>query len=92
LQDNLDARLGHRRPDTQFTMYRSVAVQDTAQVVEGPGDIEAGNIDVPVLMRGQWLLEARALLRRLAGPFLTGVPPVLPSSIVGQPVLIMCVV
>ena len=39
------------------------AVQNTAQVIERPADVDVRHVDMPVLMRGQWLLKAYALLR-----------------------------
>jgi len=39
----------------------AVAVEDAAQEEEGLADVEVGDIDVPVLMRPQGLLEARPL-------------------------------
>src|SRR5215467_3004339 len=53
---------------SQFTMYRLKPSRILTQVIERPADVEVGNIDVPVLMCGQRLYEARALLRRFAVP------------------------
>jgi hypothetical protein len=53
---------------SQFTDVPAETVQDAAQVVERPADIQVGNIDVPVLMCCQPLHEARALLRWLPSP------------------------
>jgi hypothetical protein len=36
----------------------AVAVEDAAQEEEGPADVEVGDVDVPVLMRPQGLLES----------------------------------
>jgi hypothetical protein len=44
----------------------AVAVEDAAQEEEGPADVEVGDIDVPVLVRPQGLLEAGPLLGRLS--------------------------
>src|ERR1035437_6464238 len=46
----------------------AVAVQNAAQVIERPADVEVGNIDVPMPMGHQRLLKAGALLRWLALP------------------------
>src|SRR6266851_4015010 len=43
----------------------AAAVQNAAQVVERPADVDVRHVDVPVLMRCQRLLKAGALLRRL---------------------------
>jgi hypothetical protein len=40
----------------------TVAVEEAAEVEERPTDVEAGSIDVPMLMRPQGLLEALPLL------------------------------
>ena len=53
LQDDLDVRFGHRLPQIPVDDVTATAVQNAAQVVERPADVEAGNIDVPVLMRDQ---------------------------------------
>jgi hypothetical protein len=46
----------------------AAAVQNAAQVIERPADVDVRHVNVPVLMSGQRLLETRALLRRLAVP------------------------
>jgi hypothetical protein len=46
----------------------TVAVQQAAQVIGGAGDVDIGDIDVPVPMGRQRLLEAGALLGRLSVP------------------------
>ena len=40
----------------------AVAVEHAAEEEEGPADVEVGDIDVPVLMGPQGLLEALSLL------------------------------
>ena len=51
-------------------MYEETAepVQNAAQVIEGAAQVDVGNVDVPVLMRLQWLLETGPLARRFALP------------------------
>jgi hypothetical protein len=68
LRDDLDVRLGHRLAQIPVDNVSAVAVQNAAQVIERPADVDVRDIDVPVLMRGQRLLKARAFLRRLAVP------------------------
>ena len=51
LQYDLDVRLGHRLPDVPVHNMPAVAVQDAAQVVERPADVDVGHVDMPVLMR-----------------------------------------
>src|SRR5215813_5240340 len=68
LQDDLDVRLGHRLPQIPVHYVATAAVQNAAQVVERPADVDVRHVDMPVLMRCQRLLKARAFLRRLAVP------------------------
>src|SRR5262249_53407520 len=44
----------------------AAAVEQAAEVEEGPGDVDVGDVDVPVLMGPQRLVEALALLRWFA--------------------------
>jgi len=41
-------------------------VQNAAQVIERTAQVDVGNVDMPVLMRLQRLLETGSLARRLA--------------------------
>ena len=74
LQDDLDVRFGHRLPDVPIHDVPAETVKDAAQVVERPADVQVGNIDVPVVMGRQRLLEARALPRRFCRSTSTRVP------------------
>ena len=67
-QDDLNVRLGHRLPQIPVDDVSATAVQNAAQVIESSADVDVRHVNVPVLMSGQRLLEARALLRRLAVP------------------------
>ena len=49
LQNDLDVPLGHRLPQIPVHEVAAAAVQNAAQVVERPGDVQVGNINVPVL-------------------------------------------
>jgi hypothetical protein len=49
LQNDLDVPLGHRLPKIPVHDVAAAAVQNAAQVVERPGDVQVGNINVPVL-------------------------------------------
>ena len=69
LQDDLDVRLRHRLPQIPVDDVSAAAIQNAAQVIERPADVDVRHVDVPVLVRRQRLLEACALLRRLAVPF-----------------------
>jgi hypothetical protein len=39
----------------------TVPIQNAAQIIESPADVDLGNIDVPMLMRLERLLEAAPL-------------------------------
>jgi hypothetical protein len=56
----------------------AVALQNAAQVVEHPADVQVGNIDVPVLVRRQRLLKrflAPSLSRPVEGLPILSHPP-----------------
>jgi hypothetical protein len=65
LDDLLDIGLGHRLPQLPVDDEAAAAVEETAQVVEGAGDVEVRDINVPVLVGAQGLNEALALGRGL---------------------------
>jgi hypothetical protein len=58
LEDRLHLGFGHGRADLPVDDKAAVAVEDAAEEEEGPADIEVGNVDVPVLVRLQGVLEA----------------------------------
>ena len=64
--DDLDVGLRHLAPEIPVDDVSAVTVQDAAQGVKRPTNVEVGNVDVLVLVRRERLLEPRALLRRLA--------------------------
>src|ERR1022692_3622924 len=68
LQNYLDVGLLHRLPQIPMHDRTTVPVQNAAQVIEGPADVDIGNIDVPMLMRLERLLEAGPLARRFGLP------------------------
>ena len=43
-------------------------IQNAAQVIEGAAQVDVGNVDMPVLMRLQRLLETGSLARGFALP------------------------
>jgi len=67
-ENDLHVRLGH--PFAQIPMHDgpAIAVQHAAQVIECAGDVDVGDIHVPVLVSADWLLEAGSLERRPAVP------------------------
>ena len=61
LEDRLHLRLVHGLADLPVDDEPAVAVEDAAQEEECPADVDVRDIDVPVLMRPQGLLEALPL-------------------------------
>src|SRR5215467_14968895 len=68
LQDDFNFCFGHRFPQIPMDDRTAVAIQNAAQVVEGAAHIDVGNIDMPMLVRVWWLLEAGSFARRFALP------------------------
>ena len=68
LDDPLHVGLLHRLAELPVDEEPAAAVEDRAQVVEGPGDVDGGDVDVPVLVGLERLFEARPLLRRAPVP------------------------
>jgi hypothetical protein len=60
-QNNLDIGLPHRLSQIPMHEEATASIQKAAQAIEGPADVDIGNIDVPVLVRLQRLLEAGPL-------------------------------
>src|SRR5947209_837025 len=58
LDDRLDLGLGHALTDLPVDDEPAAAVEEAAEVEEGPGDIDVRDVDVPVLVGPQGLLEA----------------------------------
>jgi hypothetical protein len=50
-QNDLGVSLGHRLPQVPMNRETAVAVQDAAQAVERRANVQAGNIDMPMLVR-----------------------------------------
>jgi hypothetical protein len=57
LQDHFDIGFSHRL--TQIPMHEETteSIQNAAQVIEGAAQVDVGNVDMPVLMGLQRLLE-----------------------------------
>ena len=68
LQDQFDISLSHGL--TQIPMHEETTepIQNAAQVIEGAAQVDVGNVDMPVLMRLERLLETGSLARWLAFP------------------------
>ena len=68
LQNDLNVSFPHRL--TQVPMHEETTkpVQNAAQVIESTAQVDVGNVDMPVLVRLQRLLETGSLARWLALP------------------------
>src|SRR3954452_15521034 len=66
LEDRLHLGFGHGLADLPVDDEPAVAVEDATQEEECPADINMRDIDMPVLMRQERLLEALALLGGLS--------------------------
>ena len=60
LDDRLDVGFGHALADLPVDDEPAAAVEEAAEVEERAGDVEVGDVDVPVLVRPERLLEALA--------------------------------
>jgi hypothetical protein len=66
LDDALDVALGHRLADVPVDDSAAASVEEGAQVVEAAGDVDVGDIDVPVLVGLQPLVGPSPCPRRAA--------------------------
>src|ERR1039457_3531628 len=69
LEYDFDVRLPHRLTQIPVDDGTAVAVQHAAQIVERPRNVDVAHVDMPMLMRLQWLLESSTFLRWLPLPF-----------------------
>src|SRR5216683_3653589 len=67
-RDHFDISFSHGL--TQIPMHEETTepIQNAAQVIEGAAQVDVGNVDMPVLMGLQRLLETGSLARWLALP------------------------
>jgi len=75
LDDRLDLGFGHALAELPVDDEPAVAVEEAAEVEEGAGDVDVRDVDVPVLVGPQGLVEARPLeggRPRLAGQLAGG--------------------
>lgn len=61
LKNDFDIGLRHGFAQIPMNDEPAEAIQHAAQVVERAADVDIGNVDVPMLLRLQRLLEARSL-------------------------------
>lgn len=64
LEEDFDVGFFHFLADFVVNDHPAVPVEDRAEEVERPGDVEVTDVDVPVLVRGERLLEAGPLFGR----------------------------
>src|SRR5664279_1213540 len=67
-ENYLDVGLPHRLSQVPMHDRTTVPIQNAAQVIEGSANVDIGDIDMPMLMWPEWLLEAGPLARRLGFP------------------------
>src|SRR3954453_13756655 len=58
LDDRLDLGFGHALADLPVNDEPAAAIEQAAEVEERAGDVDIGDVDVPVLMHPERLLEA----------------------------------
>src|SRR6476619_7069552 len=58
LKDDLHIGFSHRLAQFPVDDCARAAVEQRAEIEKGPGDVDIGDIDVPVLMRGERLHKA----------------------------------
>src|SRR5215467_2986652 len=68
LQDHFDISFPHGLPQIPMHEETTEPIQNAAQVIEGAAQVDVGNVDMPVLVRLQRLLETGSLARRFALP------------------------
>src|SRR5438874_447135 len=61
LDDRLDLGFGHALTDLPVDDEPAAAIEQAAEGEERAGDVDVGDVDVPVLMHAERLLEALAL-------------------------------
>ena len=61
LQEDFDLRLGHRLVNLEVDDGTAVAIKDAGQVVKSSADIDVGDVDVPVVVGLDGMLESGSL-------------------------------
>src|SRR5713101_990962 len=67
-ENYLDLGLPHRLSQVPTHDGPTVPIQNAAQVIEGPADVDVGDIDMPMLMRLERLFKAGSFARRFGFP------------------------
>src|SRR5947207_14245450 len=68
LQNHFEVGFSHGLPEIPMHEETAEPIQNAAQVIEGAAQVDVGNVDMPVLVRLQRLLETGSLARWLALP------------------------
>ena len=68
LQNHFDVGFSHGLPQIPMHEETTEPIQNAAQVIEGAAQVDVGNVDMPVLIGLQRLLETGSLARWLALP------------------------
>ena len=63
-ENYFDIRFSHRLAQIPMHEESAEAVQNAAQVIEGAAQVDVGNVDMPMLVRLERLLETSSLARR----------------------------
>ena len=71
LDDLFNVRLGHRLPQLPVDDEATTAIQEAAEVVEGAGDVDVGDIDMPVLMRLRGVAQTLSLFGKAGAAIVT---------------------
>ena len=66
LENQFNLRFRHGLPDIPMHDVSAKAVQNGTQVVKCPADVDVRNVDMPVFMRFQGLIEAIPFFRWIA--------------------------
>ena len=65
LQNHFDVGFSHGLPEIPMHEETAEPIQNAAQVIEGAAQVDVGNVDMPVLVRLQRLLETGSLADNL---------------------------
>src|SRR5277367_7134277 len=68
LQNHFDVGFSHGLPQIPMHEETTEPIQNAAQVIKSTAQVDVGNVDMPMLVRLQRLLETGSLARWLAFP------------------------
>ena len=70
LQNHFNICLSHRFTNLMVNDIVATAIQDAVKIIESTLDIQIGNINMPMLMKSQWLHKTVSFFALLFGPML----------------------